>query len=190
VSDPVQSGSLDWKPVPGDDGYFSKGSQIMEGMKGRVHALPPAIQQRVLSSILPPDEGVVASQEVGRAYVSGSTARTMKLGFGAPTWPFLAATRARLLLFYVFAQDLSPGGVTAAPLGVDQFRQYLDLQLGGGVTLSPYSRGSFTIGWGDGLQLQVFYTPQPTTPFFRSGPIKAFYAALSGIVGSSEQLSP
>jgi hypothetical protein len=139
----------------------------------------------VLSSILPPDEAVVASQEVGRAYVSGSERPTMKLGFGAPTWPFLAATRTRLLLFYVFAQDLSPGGITVAPLGVDQFRQYLDLPLGAGASLSPYERGSFTISWSDGLQLQVFYTPQPTTPFFRSGPIKAFYAALSGVVGTN-----
>jgi hypothetical protein len=141
------------------------------------------MRSRVLDAVLPPGESVVASLRASRAYVSEPGSSTTRFGFGTGTWPFLAATQSRLLLFFEFIPSPPQGGVIVAPLGVQLIRQYLELPLGGVASISPYSRSRFTLSWSGGLQLQVLRGP-PATPFYLRGPIKTFYAAVSGVLQS------
>jgi hypothetical protein len=163
VTDSPNTAAPSWKDVPGDDYRVSTGVQIMGG---RDYTLPPRIESRVLTAILPDGESVVASLHAGRVDVSLSGSNTMKLGFGTPTKPFLALTRSLLLLFYPFQS------------GSHSVRQYLELPLDAEVSLSPYERGRFVLSWNEGSQLDVLSESQPLH-FSRSGPIKEFYAALS-----------
>lgn len=169
----------DWKPVPGEAASVSKGFQIRQGMLGKQVALPAAMQASVFAAVLPPGEQVVAVQDFGRVYISGAGA-DLKLGLGAPTRPCVAVTPSRLLIFYLFA-DTGGRSFTVAPLGVDQQRQYLEFPLTG-LVLGPIGGREFAVTWSTGLEVQIFATANPTAPLARSGPLKAFYNSLAGLV--------
>lgn len=169
----------DWKAVPGEEAKVSKGFQIRQGMLGQSSTLPPAMQAVVFAAILPAGERVVECQHLPRVYVTGPEV-DLQLGFGAPTNPCVAVTTSRLLLFYEFSTAGLSRGITLAPRGVDQVRQYLELPFAG-ASLSPLARRDFSLTWSSGLRLQMFST-KAGAPFSRGGPLRAIYSALSGSV--------
>jgi hypothetical protein len=178
VTDNAPTAARDqWKDVPGDDYNVSKVGQTLQGMGGRVYALPPKSVSRILAAVLPEGEPAVTSLHVGRLYYSQPGLRPVKLGFAEQAWPFVAVTRSQLFLFYVF-QD-----------GSQQVRKFLDLPLDAGVTLSPYARGRFELSWNGGLQLQVIYPHQQLSPY-RSRTIRALYAVISEQLKAQGQIGP
>jgi hypothetical protein len=182
VTDSSPSAAPDrWKPVPGDDAVVSKGFQFFHSVQART-ALPAAIRSQVLDAVVPAGESVVASLSASRVYVSESGS-TRKFGLGDGNWPYLAATQSRLVLFVEFVSGPARGKVVMTGFGVEKDRQYLELPLDGEVSISPYSRNRFTLTWSGGLSLEVLPGP-PAAPFYRRGPLKAFYTTVSGLLRS------
>jgi hypothetical protein len=170
-----------WKQVPADDAAVSKGFQFFHSIQSG-SALPTEMRSRVLDAVLPAGESVVASLHRSRVYVTDPGPPTRKFGLGTKSWPFLAATGSRVLLFSEFMSGPSQGGVITTSFGVEMVRQYLELPLAG-ASISPYSRNRFTLSWSGGIQLEVLPGP-PAAPFYLRGPLKGFYATVSELLQS------